>query len=222
MPAEMMELKVVSLGKVYGPVRMETLVRLACGGRISADDQVRRSGEPIWMPVTEIPALAACLRQASVAGPDIEAEIGGARARFRRQAPEDLAMDMTPMIDVTFQLLIFFMLAHTWANLAAMEVPEAVHGRGVNLEGQQVRLIDDAGRYYLGDRPEPDLRKDSLDALVAEVEANAARLGGGPIDVIVHGHKRAKHKSVRDAVERLENAKGVGKIMLGIQEKHPD
>ncbi|MCR4415593.1 MAG: GYF domain-containing protein, partial [Thermoguttaceae bacterium] len=116
MSAEMMELKVVSLGKVYGPVRMDTLIRLASGGRISADDQVRRSGEQTWMPVTEVPALAACLRQASVAGPDIEAEIGGARARFRRQAPEDLAMDMTPMIDVTFQLLIFFMLAQVWAS----------------------------------------------------------------------------------------------------------
>ena len=222
MASQMMELKVVSLGRVYGPVPLETLVKLATGGRISADDLVRPSRTQAWLRVTDVPALAACLRQASSVGQDIEGFAGAsARPAPRRQRPEeDAEMDMTPMIDVTFQLLIFFMLSHTWANLAAMEVPEAVHGRGVNMEGQQVILIDHQGAYYIGDRPEPQYRHDSAETLVAEVQANAAKSEGRPLDVIIHGHKRAKHKSVRELIEGLGRVSQLGKIMLGVQEKY--
>lgn len=223
MASEMMELKVVSLDRVYGPVPMETLTRLARGGRIAADDLVRRRGTQAWIAVLEVPVLAACLPQASAAGKDLDSELSGSggRAGFRKRAePEDVEMDMTPMIDVTFQLLIFFMLSHTWANLAAMEVPEAVHGRGVTVEGQQVILIDEAGSYYIGDRPEPEFRHDSPDSLVKEVQANAAKNGGQAMDVIIHGHKKSRHKAVRDLVERLGAIPGIGKVLLGIQEKY--
>ena len=46
----------------------------------------------------------------------------------KRPMPEEVAteaLNMTPMIDVVFQLLIFFMLTNSLANPAPLEVAEA-------------------------------------------------------------------------------------------------
>jgi len=222
MASPMMELKIVSMGKVYGPVPMETLIRLASGGRISSDDLVRPAKSQTWLKVTEVAALAACLPQRAmpVGDQELEQEASGGQAppRKRREA-EDTEMDMTPMIDVTFQLLIFFMLTHAMMHPPPVEVPEAVHGRGVNMEGQQLVLVDETGKYYFGDFPSDENSAASLDALVKEVERNAGAGGGqASMDVIVHAHKQTKHHHVRELINRLGAVPKIGKIMVGVQE----
>ena len=127
-------------------------------------------------------------------------------------------MEMAPMIDVTFLLLIFFMLTNSLANPTAMDVPAAVHGRGVTLEGQQLILIDGNGRYYLGDTANEQTATDSLDALVQEVGQNA-RQSKAPLDVIVSAHRDVKHRRVRELVEGLAGLDGLGAILLGVEEK---
>jgi biopolymer transport protein ExbD len=222
MASPMMELKIVSIDKVYGPVPMDTLVRLAGGGRISADDLVRPVRSQTWLKVTEVPALAACLPQRAMPVDDqeIELEVSGGRApRRTRRRPEDTEMDMTPMIDVTFQLLIFFMITNAMMHPAPVEVPEVVHGRGVNIEGQQFVLIDETGKYYLGDFAAEENAAASLDALVEEVQRNAgAGDNRASMDVIVHAHKQTKHHYVRELISRLGGAKNIGKVMVGVQE----
>jgi biopolymer transport protein ExbD len=222
MASPMMQLRIVSMDKVYGPVPMDTLVRLASGGRISADDMVRPVNSQTWLKVTEVPALAACLPQRAMPIDDQELEqeaAGGAESPRKRRETEDTEMDMTPMIDVTFQLLIFFMLTHAMMHPAPVEVPEAVHGRGVNVEGQQFVLIDETGKYYLGDFPSDENAVASLDALVQEVQRNAGEGSGrASMDVIVHAHKQTKHHYVRELIARLGGAKNIGKIMVGVQE----
>ena len=43
-------------------------------------------------------------------------------------------MDITPMIDVTFLLLIFFMVTSTMESPDALKIPEARNGLGVNTQ----------------------------------------------------------------------------------------
>ena len=43
-------------------------------------------------------------------------------------------MDITPMIDVTFLLLIFFMVTSTMETPDALKIPEARNGVGVNTQ----------------------------------------------------------------------------------------
>jgi biopolymer transport protein ExbD len=132
--------------------------------------------------------------------------------------PSSAEMDMTPMIDVTFQLLIFFMLTNSLANPAPLEVAEAEFGRGVTPEGKQMILIDEKGLYYLGDTPAPENISPNLDALVNEVRGNAAS-AGSPLEVIVTAHRRSKHLQVRQLVDRLGDVPNVGNILLGVEEK---
>lgn len=221
MASRKMELKVVSLNRVYRPVPFDKLVQLAAQGRLSANDQVRPLGTETWYPVTEVPALAAALPEpASVAaGGPVEIE-SGERWTMPSSAgkAEEADMDITPMIDVTFLLLIFFMLSNSMANPTPMDVPTAVYGRGVTLEGQQQILVDEEGACFLGDAPSDANRVESLDALVSEVRANAENVPDD-MDVIVNGHKKANYLHVRKLIEELSGEEGLGKVMLGVEEE---
>ena len=47
------------------------------------------------------------------------------------RSPLDSAIDLTPMVDVVFQLLIFLMLTYRAQAQAEVELPPAVYGTGV-------------------------------------------------------------------------------------------
>lgn len=49
-----------------------------------------------------------------------------------RRMGTDSGIDMTPMIDVTFLLLIFFMVTNTLISQSNIELPPAVYGVGVD------------------------------------------------------------------------------------------
>jgi biopolymer transport protein ExbD len=63
-------------------------------------------------------------------------------------------MDITPMIDVTFLLLIFFMVTSTMENPEALQIPEARNGMGVNTQEATTITVfhgDPAPEIYLAD-----------------------------------------------------------------------
>lgn len=221
------DIKIASLGKIYGPLAPEKLVELASQGRLTSQDLVRVRGTDQWQPVTSLPAVAAAMPQATevplapgeeAAAAEMDDLPPGSWTMPKSHDSELAELDMTPMIDVTFQLLIFFMLSNSLANPTPMEVPEAVHGRGVTLEGQQLVLIDQDGSYYLGSEPRPENRAESLDSLITEVRTNASAVEGS-MDVIISAHKKTKYLPIRELVERLGKVEGLGRLMLGVEEQ---
>jgi len=140
------------------------------------------------------------------------------RSRKKFRILEDTELDMTPMIDVTFQLLIFFMLTNQMANPSPMLVPEAVYGQGVSPDGKQSVLVDEQGRYYLGDKAEEENLEPSLDSVVQKIAENAGQ-SELPMDVIISAHKDSKHIGTRQLMERLSEVTNVGAVRLGVEEK---
>ena len=57
------------------------------------------------------------------------------------QVEEDDQLDITPMIDVTFLLLIFFMVTSTMQAEQALDVPTADHGLGIEANSAIVVII---------------------------------------------------------------------------------
>jgi biopolymer transport protein ExbD len=234
-----LDLKIVRTGQLYQGVSAGAIRQWVAEGRVQADDLVRPPGASRWMHVAVAPELAPAslaanppVAQSPVTAAASPANVGiglagddlgivaPARARRRRLLvlPEDTELDMTPMIDVTFQLLIFFMLANQLANPAPIEVPLASYGKGVSPDGKQSILLDAEGRYYLGERADPADAVPSLDALVAEVEKNAADLGQ-PMEVIINAHKNSHYQHIRELLERLHDLTELGPIHLGVEEQ---
>jgi biopolymer transport protein ExbD len=64
---------------------------------------------------------------------------------LRRPRDENVDMDITPMIDMTFLLLIFFLVSSTPDQQTAIELPKAHHGRGVSQRNSVVLTIGFGG-----------------------------------------------------------------------------
>lgn len=226
MSQDLMDLKVVALDRVYPRVPKATLAQWAMEGRIAPGDLVRPAGAAQWQAARDVSWLAASLPSGvlgdAVAGEeeaDLEADAAATWvAQRRKKKHEEAEMDMTPMIDVTFQLLIFFMLTNSLANPAPLPVAEAQYGRGVTPDGKQIILVDDQGQYFLGEQAVPENLAPSLDDLVAEVGRNASA-APGPMEVIVTAHRKSKHALVRKLVDRLGSVPNIGNVMLGVEEK---
>jgi len=75
----------------------------------SEADQVQGPGESRWMPVGDHPRLQDSLPP---------------QPAFVSKGSEEAEMDMTPMIDVTFQLIIFFMITATFVVQKTLDMPE--------------------------------------------------------------------------------------------------
>lgn len=75
--------------------------------------------------------------------------------KLKLPAREDAEVDMAPMIDLVFLLLIFFMVASV-ASTKKLEVaiPLSSHAKVPdNIQGRAVVSIDANGEYYLGMNP---------------------------------------------------------------------
>ena len=117
----------------------------------------------------------------------------------RRPVDEGAEMDITPMIDITFRLLIFFLVSSTTAAQNALELPPARHGTGVSARTSVVITVADRGSsgpalVYLGDgkvgKPLPEDEESMAEEVAHAVEQG---LESGKQTVLVKAEKGVKH-----------------------------
>jgi biopolymer transport protein ExbD len=117
--------------------------------------------------------------------------------RPRRTVPPDI--NLTPLIDVVFLLLIFFMVSTTFKDDARIRVqlPEA---QGEEVPAEEVEsltiVIDQSGTFYVNDREVVDTGLDTLKKAVAGA-AGARR----DLPVILKADARTPHQSVMTAMD---------------------
>jgi biopolymer transport protein ExbD len=109
--------------------------------------------------------------------PDNEApgeEVESAAAFLRPRKPADDEIDMTPMIDCVFLLLIFFIVQFRTDQSKTVPLPVAKYGNPVlGLESVFVTVAageEKTTRVYLGDQVDPSLLARSTNALDLEEE----------------------------------------------------
>lgn len=100
-------------------------------------DEVRGPGESEWQPVADHPTAGEFLLQ---------------KRRPLAREVDEAESDMTPMIDVTFQLVIFFMIAATYTIQKTLDLPRtnpdpsgAVTIDELEQENIVVRIASDGG-----------------------------------------------------------------------------
>ena len=122
---------------------------------------------------------------------------------FRNKKHKPLDISLTPMIDVVFLLLIFFMVTTTFSRQSAIKVvlPQA-DGQQTEKQEQAVLLtIDKSGQYYIDDKP---LSDNSLDLLARELTANR---NSRNIPLIINADAAAP---VQSAISVLDVASKIG------------
>ena len=135
--------------------------------------------------------------------------------RPRRPEPPDI--NLTPLIDVVFLLLIFFMVSTTFKEDARIQLrlPEA-QGEEVPAEEAKslVILIDRAGTFYVNDRQVVDTRLATLRKAIAGA-AGAAR----DLPVILKADAGTPHQSVMTA---MDAASQLGLVRFSFAATRPD
>lgn len=111
---------------------------------------------------------------------------------FRRHRRENLSLNITPMIDVVFLLLIFFMVTTTFHREAELkiELPEA-QGKQQRAEKGVDVAIDAAGRYFINQKPLPDSQPGTLKKALQEAAGDEKNL-----PLVISADQKTPHQAV--------------------------
>lgn len=135
--------------------------------------------------------------------------------RTRRVVTGD--MDITPMIDVVFLLLIFFMVASTMQGTPEIDVPPAAHSLGVEANDAVVVTIFAASargaeRIVLGDGAGDEGSLEDVKRYVAD----AAR--AGRTNVVLKAEGDVPHGVVNQVSRVVGEVEGA-KLFVGVGDK---
>lgn len=114
---------------------------------------------------------------------------------FRRQKLDEVGVNLTPLIDVVFLLLIFFMVSTTFTRETQLKIdlPEASSGETVESPDlQQIELtISASGEVAINDKV---LIEASLERLKSALQRESA--GDTSLPVIITADAQTPHQSV--------------------------
>lgn len=119
---------------------------------------------------------------------------------FRRQKLEEAGVNLTPLIDVVFLLLIFFMVSTTFTRETQLKIdlPQASSGETVeSAPAQQIEVtISATGETAINDKV---LIDPSLERLKTSLERESA--GNNTLPVIITADAQTPHQSVITAMD---------------------
>ena len=133
----------------------------------------------------------------------------------RRPVKDSAEMDITPMIDITFLLLIFFLVCSTLAQQTAVELPPARHGSGVDERSSVIITVEPRGvgrppAVYLGDgtsgSPLDDDHAAQEEMIMEEVEKGLLR---GKSNVLIKAAMGVKHGEVSRVAADAARVEGI-------------
>lgn len=119
--------------------------------------------------------------------------------QFRNQGSVDeVGVNLTPLIDVVFLLLIFFMVSTTFDTTSELkiELPEASADTPLKHDRQISVLIDSKGFYYLNGKR---LKNQSAELLLLEIHRVAGR--DKDIPVVIQSDAKSPVQSMITAMD---------------------
>ena len=135
--------------------------------------------------------------------------------KFQRHHREEVGINLTPLIDVVFLLLIFFMVSTTFTRETqlSIDLPEADGSARQASDNQIEILIDEAGSYRINGRGLVDSRMRTLQAEIYKISA-----GDTTMPMIITADAQAQHQYV---VRAMDAAGQMGFIHLSITTREP-
>ena len=131
----------------------------------------------------------------------------------KKKNEEEADLDITPMIDVTFLLLIFFMVTSTMKGTPDLDIPPAKHGVGVEKGAEiQVRAPDSPGSL-------PTILIDKREVGLEEVGPFVnEELQGAKDRVIIMADREVPHGFVAKLAQELKDIEDL-RFFIGVRDK---
>jgi biopolymer transport protein ExbD len=146
--------------------------------------------------------------------------------RPRTLALPDTEIDITPMIDMVFLLLIFFLVTSRLAQQSSVELPAARYGGAISAKEAAIVTIaqdGDEAAIFKGDSIDPAQRMAMGDPAAAEAELIAylqseLRDGSAKRHVLIKAGKEVKHKHVARVSQAVGRVLGRGRLYVAVRE----
>ena len=134
---------------------------------------------------------------------------------------EDEDIDITPMIDVTFLMLIFFLVTSTPDQQTAIELPPALHGEAVSQLESVIFTIAEGGLdnapVYEADGKVPEFAlSDDLDTQAEQIrEAVEKGFLENKTDVVIKADRGVTYRNVARVISSVSQVEGI-KLHLAV------
>ncbi|OEY67222.1 ExbD/TolR family protein [Marinobacter sp. X15-166B] len=138
--------------------------------------------------------------------------------KFKRQRSQEVGVDLTPLIDVVFLLLIFFMVSTTFSRESHLlvDLPEA-NGEAAEAAVQQIDVVINAqGQYAVNDRTLVNNRLETLKRAVSELAE-----GDRSLPFIITADANTAHQYVVRAMD-VAGQLGFSKLSITTERANDD
>ncbi len=130
--------------------------------------------------------------------------------KFKREAREELELNLTPLIDVVFLLLIFFMVSTTFQKESeiSLQLPRASDNPNATVADKIEVVINAQGQFYVNDQ---ELLKNDVTSLQTALR----ELSGGnrELPLSIRADAQTPHQSV---VIAMDAAAKLGMLRMSI------
>ena len=135
--------------------------------------------------------------------------------KFRRQQRQGVDINLTPLLDVVFLLLIFFMVSTTFTRETqlSIDLPEATGQPRESVDEQIEILVDESGNYRVNGEALIDNRMRTLQAAIYKLSA-----GDTTMPMTISADAQATHQYV---VQAMDAAGQMGFVHLSITTRQP-
>lgn len=136
--------------------------------------------------------------------------------KFRRQDRDEEGVNLTPLIDVVFLLLIFFMVSTTFTKEThlSVDLPEATGEPSADIPDQLEILISADGSYSVNGLA---LVNNQIDTLKSALEKTSE--GNNKVPLVITADAKTPHQAV---VQAMDAAGQLGFASLSITTRQPE
>jgi biopolymer transport protein ExbD len=195
--------------KVFEPVSLKTLRTWVYENRVQGRDMVSSDGGKTWSLAASTPELMPFFSSQT---PAVSESPTGYVGKIERRRRSIEVIDMIPMIDMVFLLLIFFALTNTFEVQRFMELNLPKGSSGIELKKTErlTLAINNENQIMLENEP---IEPAQLAAKLKEIVQKDTE-----VTLVIQGDENVPHGRVVELMDAANGA-GVKKILITVRKK---
>ena len=195
--------------KLFDPVPLKTLRTWVYENRVHGRDMVSSDGGKTWSLAERTPELIPFFSSQSSTVSELPTGYVGKIERRRRSIE---VIDMIPMIDMVFLLLIFFALTSTFEVQRFLELNLPKGSSGIELKKTERLTLSISRENQI------ILENEPIELPELESKLKAVMQGDTKVTLVIKGDENVPHGRVVELMDAA-NAAGVQKIMVTVSRK---